>query len=1158
MRVVQVLLVSALAAVGLAQGRAPAIGESHYLNFESPQVRPILAPRIGGLDFVFVCNTPDNSVEVYRADLIESDATNHGFVARIPVGPEPVSVVWREIGTTATGWIYTANWLGDSVTAVNVTGVNPFTFQVRDVVSLTALHLLPTSIPGDRHLQNQQFGHRPLGMALFEPSTGTPALIVCKETASSVAWLPLDFLDGTNAALDVSLSFRGAPVTGQGSNVLLTDGGPIPFEPGGIALDAFVYGLSPAITTVMKEPRAVAVRPGTSEIWFLGHKGGGARATRPSGLAAYDFDLLSYNVSTGATRVVQGLGTANFDMVFHPDGSRLYVVGQDAQADQDGNANLGAVQGGFVRTMLYRVDLTGAVPVVAARDLNAANGAPAQEVAKSGALAQVTGIDYYGGVTGKQQVVVTAHGSDRIAVVDVSHGLTPAAWNVRRISVPEIVTGTSIGGANPPRDNEDAVGPRAVAVRDVATGSATADRAYVLNRLKNTVTVVQITTTVLSGGAALPQHKKTFKLKSDPVPAYIRQGQRFLYNAHFSGEGFVSCASCHIDGRLDQQQWRLGPAGHFTPPDPLEVGEDPGTTPESEVDNVKQLGYPTEKKALTTQSLQGLVNFEVATNDLPTGVTRTEVSGPLGTATFDLFSNAPYHWRGDKPSFRDFNEAFLNLMGFAEPGALPGEGLQTAKMVQFETFIRSLHYPPNPMQSPDRVLSGSLGTPDSLTDGSGARRGLKVFHELPIPIFGGRSCVQCHFLPEGSNNRVTTLPLGSYPGEGRQPMDTPGLRDMRQKEAVLELNDSMNAPAPRSGDFGLAHEGFLAAGTRSLSTNDFLQDVPEFLADPALGSAVVQFLREYDHGVAPSIGRSVRLRRTAAGIEPSSALAEVVALENEFAKANCGVAVFIDNAGARSSLWLASVVGTTKTYRNAATLAPVLKQQLLGLVAVGGVIVFTGTPLGSERRYATLDAGHPGVPATSGTPTAALAGTIPNSSHADVPLLTGNWDPPFWVGKLDDGLGGVDADFPRSIDSLQILQANVPGLSLVKHDAPRRLRILGQGLIEGAVLEFGIPVAFNPAVPSWTWQTIDLPIFRTGQVSGADVFWETAVEFDPLNLYILLAGGPNAPGVAQALEGITPSTSGVPFDTANWNRYRIRVRNPDGVATAVVTAALTR
>jgi hypothetical protein len=82
-------LVLGLLFVGLLPGRADAQGNTDYLNFESPQIKPLAVATVGESDYLLACNTPDNSVSI-------ADITGGTFrwTTRVPVGLEPVSVLW--------------------------------------------------------------------------------------------------------------------------------------------------------------------------------------------------------------------------------------------------------------------------------------------------------------------------------------------------------------------------------------------------------------------------------------------------------------------------------------------------------------------------------------------------------------------------------------------------------------------------------------------------------------------------------------------------------------------------------------------------------------------------------------------------------------------------------------------------------------------------------------------------------------------------------------------------------------------------------------------------------------------------------------------------------------------------------------------------------
>src|SRR6185437_12073500 len=83
-------------------------------------------------------------------------------------------------------------------------------------------------------------------------------------------------------------------------------------------------------------------------------------------------------------------------------------------------------------------------------------------------------------------------------------------------------------------------------------------RLYVFNRFSSSVSVVD--TVADSVVNAVPLF--------DPTPVVIAAGRRHLYDTRrTSGLGQASCASCHVDGRMDRLGWDLGnPAGDLSSP----------------------------------------------------------------------------------------------------------------------------------------------------------------------------------------------------------------------------------------------------------------------------------------------------------------------------------------------------------------------------------------------------------------------------------------------------------------------------------------------------------------------------------------------------------------------------------------------------------------
>src|SRR5205814_5105494 len=155
-------------------------------------------------------------------------------------------------------------------------------------------------------------------------------------------------------------------------------------------------------------------------------------------------------------------------------------------------------------------------------------------IIKSNALAQPTAVEFDS--TAPVTVMwVAAFGSDRIAKVDLNGAV------LSRIEI-----GPALGSDTDPRDKR---GPRGLAV---------GARLYVLNRIANTISVVNTSSESVERELPIGSF--------DPTPAVIRQGRGFLYDAKLSGAGVVSCASCHIDAEMDLIAWDLGdPSGAMSP-----------------------------------------------------------------------------------------------------------------------------------------------------------------------------------------------------------------------------------------------------------------------------------------------------------------------------------------------------------------------------------------------------------------------------------------------------------------------------------------------------------------------------------------------------------------------------------------------------------------
>ena len=265
---------------------------------------------------------------------------------------------------------------------------------------------------------------------------------------------------------------------------------------------------------------------------------------------------------------------------------------------------------------------------------------------------------------------------------------------------------------------------------------ATHARIFTLNRFAGTISVV-------SEPKLVPLAEVAF---FDPTPAVVKNGRPFVFDTHLaSGLGQVSCASCHVDARMDQLAWDLG---------------DPSGTVKT-LDQQCNLGLPLGgscgnwhpmKGPMTTQTLVGLAN------------------------------HAPFHWRGDRGSLAEFGHAASSLLG----GDADFTGTE---MNRFEAYLATISFPPNP----NRNLDGSLKT--SLAGGNPVT-GQTLFNTGNLDVV---QCATCHVPANGGSN--ASLISGSLLQEA-QSMKVPHLRNMYEKTGF----DSATGATNNRG-FGFTHDG---------------------------------------------------------------------------------------------------------------------------------------------------------------------------------------------------------------------------------------------------------------------------------------------------------------------------------------------------------------
>ena len=425
-----------------------------------------------------------------------------------------------------------------------------------------------------------------------------------------------------------------------------------------------------------------------------------------------DNDIAEIDVATfSVSRYFTNVGTVNFMVAVQPMSNSLYVANTDARNLTHFEPGL---NGFFVTNRVTRVDLT-----TGARthfDLNAGyNPTNFTLLDKTNALAQPTAIAF--GPSGANYYLA-AFGSDRVARIGANGNIGA------RIDL----SPTAPGSVADPRNKR---GPRGLAIKPGAA-------LYVLNRLANTISIIALQSDALVKEIPIGSH--------DPTPAVIRQGRGFLYDAKLSGNGTVSCASCHIDAEMDMLAWDLGdPQGTMA-------------TNRTVIPILQQTNtsvFHPMKGPMTTQTLRGLNGLD------------------------------PLHWRGDRTNFTHFNGAFASLLG--------GSALSPADMNAYRDFIDTIRFQPNPNQNLDRTLPTNFA-------GANPRAGFTnfVFDNYVGSPQLGISCNNCHTLPTGTARFI----VAASALQESQDFKVPHLRNMYQKTT---FNRGTNASS--IGGFGFLHDG---------------------------------------------------------------------------------------------------------------------------------------------------------------------------------------------------------------------------------------------------------------------------------------------------------------------------------------------------------------
>jgi YVTN family beta-propeller protein len=861
-----------------------------YTNFEVSHVHPL---RLAGSRLLAV-NTPDARLEVFS---VAGNGTLTS-AASVPVGLEPVSVTARTDAPEA--WV--VNQLSDSVSVVDLTSATVVrTLRTGDEPSDVAFAAgrAFVAIAGEDALEVfslANLGAAPQRVPLFGRKPRALAVSLDGTKVYAVVLHSGNRTTVVNAGIAFNNSANLDPdrLAALGLEDVTCDGAPPPYPP----LPSGVTR-NPSLPT----PRGGTIpRVGLIVRWNESagrwEDEAGQDWTHCLPLRLPDHDLFVIDAATLAVSQVDHLGTSLFEVSVQPASGRIWVPHTEARNFVRFEHPLG-VQGHVVDNRVSVVDPAAGWSVQTI-ELNThvnRSSNPATNLLEREASISQPGMLVWNaaGTTGW----LTALGSRRVFRVNGACS-----------------SGSCIFGANraAPAAVEVGQGPTGVALHE------SSGRLFVLNRFGNSIATVD--TASLTRIAELPLH--------DASSPSVRDGRRFLYDAILgSGHGDGACSSCHLSGDRDDLAWDLGnPAGDFALYSRandnvrfiIPSGNQPLTCDASFC--AAQDGFDPQKGPMTTQTLRGMLE--------------------------------PLHWRGDRGTMNNFNQAFPGLMGTADIGPIGGEpaGLTAQDMERFRQFALGIRYPPNPHRNVDDTLPNV----DVLVRGSrvpgNPTVGETIFNTFATDA--GQACRSCHAHPFGAaggalggvtpteptSPQAAALFNGNADQSVHSDVKVAQLRNMYEKMGP-EFGDHVSAPPESVSGFGFGHDGSVPDLATFFSFNVFTMSADE-VAD------VSAFTTHFPTGTRPAVGQNVTLPAGAPPTGPQAdedLLSALVGLGNESSPSrHCELVATTIHAGRPRSFllsggaWVTDVAGETPLSTTALR------------VQASAPLSFLCTPVGSGRR----------------------------------------------------------------------------------------------------------------------------------------------------------------------------------------------------------------
>ena len=438
-------------------------------------------------DRVYVVNTPSDTVDVL-------DSETYEILDQIRVGVEPVSIGIKPDGTE----IWVSNHVSDSVSVIDA-----------DTSSTTYHQILHTIQVFDEETKSTRFDE-PVSIAFVDDEKAYVALSSTNEIA---------VVDVASRTVTDRLT-----VTAQDPRAMVVRDGRlyvIPFESNN---QTGVSGCLPENMdtdpncTFDADAHVVNAPDGNAQSLSLNYVLDIVRDSRFPDRDLYVFDTETDEL----VEIVDTLGTLLYGIAVDSDGN-VFVAQAEARNDANGKAGteshgLRELENRAFLNQITKVDCTG--DTCGTPEFIDLEPLPPDHPERDEALATPFAIQIS---DDDSTIVATAAASDKVFTMDADTG--------------DVLDQVVVGSI-----------PRGLTL--ISNDDGELERAWVLNALANTVSVLDVTDpedlSVL----------QTIELE-DPSDPILKQGRIAFNSADASSTGTFSCASCHPDGHTDQLLWVL-------------------------------------------------------------------------------------------------------------------------------------------------------------------------------------------------------------------------------------------------------------------------------------------------------------------------------------------------------------------------------------------------------------------------------------------------------------------------------------------------------------------------------------------------------------------------------------------------------------------------